>query len=308
LKSPDESSSVSLDPRVRAATEPRPAKSAPGRRPGRPWIFTIVERSVAAPAARKEVTMKRPLVLALLLTLCLGLTGCMQVVMNTNIKEDGSGTMFMSYSMSKDVADAMAQLQEMGPMQGMGDQSPPDFSDFNKADLEKECKKYGATLKSFKETDADGRKGMEMELEFKDLNALNGVMSGSMGGNGGGFGIFKMDDGNYILVGVEPTEDEDAEEDKPVETPPAQPDPAQMGKMMEVMGKLMGSISELNVTMRITVPGDVIKNNAPKVEGRTLIWEINSENMMSAGDQFGEPEIIFSGKGLKIDAPPYAGK
>ncbi len=72
---------------------------------------------------------------------------------------------------------------------------------------------------------------------------------------------------------------------------------------MELMGKLMGSMSELDVSMRITVPGDVIEHNAPKQEGRTLIWEINADNMMSAGASMGEPLIVFSGKGLKIDAP-----
>ncbi len=252
--------------------------------------------------------MKRPLVLALFLTLSLGLTGCMQVAMNTTIDKDGSGTMFMSYSMSQDVADALAELEEMGPMQGMGE-SPPNFSDFNKDELEKECKKYGATLKSFKEIDSDGRKGMEMEIGFKDLKSLNGVMSESMEGSGGGFGIFKMDDGNYMLKGVEaPESEEDMDEGEEEPETPQQPDPAQMGKMMEVMGKLMASASELEVTMKITVPGDVIEHNAPKIEGRTLIWEVNGENMMTAGQSMEEPEIIFSGKGVDIDAPAYEGQ
>ena len=126
-----------------------------------------------------------------------------------------------------------------------------------------------------------------------------------MGGNGGGFGLFKMDDGNYILVGVEAPEGDDEEEAAEEVPTMEQPDPAKMGKMMEVMGKLMASINELDVTMKITVPGEVIKHNAPKQEGNTLIWEINGENMMSAGDDFGEPEIVFSGKGLDIDAPAY---
>ena len=74
-----------------------------------------------------------------------------------------------------------------------------------------------------------------------------------------------------------------------------------------LLKRKLSAISELDVTMKITVPGDVIKHNAPKIEGRTLIWEINGQNMMSTGEDFGEPEIIFSGKGLNIDAPAYQG-
>ena len=87
---------------------------------------------------------------------------------------------------------------------------------------------------------------------------------------------------------------------------PEEFDPEKAGKLMEVMGKLMASVSELAVTTRITVPGDVIEHNAPKLEGRTAIWEINAENMMTAGASMGSPEIVFSGKGLKFDAPAEA--
>jgi hypothetical protein len=77
-----------------------------------------------------------------------------------------------------------------------------------------------------------------------------------------------------------------------------------MQKSMEIMGKLMASASQLDVAMRITVPGEVVSNNAMRQEGNTLIWEINSSNMMTAGGGM-EPEIVFSGKGLKISAPAW---
>jgi len=55
----------------------------------------------------------------------------------------------------------------------------------------------------------------------------------------------------------------------------------------------------MDVRLEITVPGDIVSSNAPQTEGRTSIWSINSSNMMTAG-QNTEPEIVFSGKGLKI--------
>ena len=93
-------------------------------------------------------------------------------------------------------------------------------------------------------------------------------------------------------------DDEDEAADSAGESD-AEMDPAQMGKQMELMGKLMGAMSELDVRMSITVPGDIIATNAPAREGRTSVWTINSSNMMTAGMDM-EPEITFSGKGLKI--------
>ena len=67
------------------------------------------------------------------------------------------------------------------------------------------------------------------------------------------------------------------------------------------MGKLMGAMSELDISMKITVPGDIINSNAPLVEGRTSIWTINQSNMMSSNQDM-EPVITFSAKGLKLKA------
>ena len=76
-------------------------------------------------------------------------------------------------------------------------------------------------------------------------------------------------------------------------------DPAQMQKQMEIMGKLMGAMAELDVSFKITVPGEIVSTNAPLTEGKTSVWSINSGNMMTM-DQDMEPEIVFSGKGLKL--------
>ena len=61
---------------------------------------------------------------------------------------------------------------------------------------------------------------------------------------------------------------------------------------------------ELTITgdaakLEATVPGDVVSSNAPTVEGRTSIWSIDQSNMMQQ-DQDMDPEIVFSGKGLKL--------
>ena len=58
--------------------------------------------------------------------------------------------------------------------------------------------------------------------------------------------------------------------------PDIEADPEQMQKQMELMGKLMASISELDVSMKITVPGEIVESNAPTVEGNTSIWQWTS--------------------------------
>ena len=67
---------------------------------------------------------------------------------------------------------------------------------------------------------------------------------------------------------------------------------------MALMGKLMAHANELSASMRITFPSDVVEHNAHRLEGRTCIWEINSENMMS--NQGMEPHVVFKGGGVKI--------
>jgi hypothetical protein len=165
------------------------------------------------------------------------------------------------------------------------------------------------TIKKFEESQPGGAQMIDMILEFKTLEGLSAVLDATMD-NEGGMKLFKTTDGNYVLRGSKDMGGEDSDEDMASDDDsdddsdsPDEMDPAKMGKAMEIMGKLMSSMQELDVAMRITVPSDIIESNAPKTDGRTSIWEINSDNMMTAGESMGEPEIVFSGKGIKIDAP-----
>jgi hypothetical protein len=212
----------------------------------------------------------------------------------------------MTYSMSAEVAKTMDELAALGGEKGMGEEMSLMPTDIDRAEFEKACRESGVTLKKFEESSPDGGKKMDMLLAFKSLDGLNRAMrEGMKGDHDGSFSIFKRADGNYVLrtVKVKASDDEEpAEEPETDETESPDASIENAGKMMELMGKLMGSMSEMDVVMRVTVPGDVIEHNAPKLEGRTLIWEINADNMMTSGASMGDPVIVFSGKGLKIDA------
>ncbi|MGD9547099.1 MAG: hypothetical protein AB7V45_06045 [Candidatus Krumholzibacteriia bacterium] len=236
----------------------------------------------------------------------LTLSGCIQMHSATTIEKDGSGTASFRLSFSQGVSDALKEMQGMDMDMG-GDMEMPDFSKVDKAELEKAGKEHGVKITRFSRDPVDGRETLDIEMSFEDLKGLSFMMNKVMGesSDNGGFGIFDNGDGNFILRSAtyeypdQPAEE--AEEAVESETTMPEMDPEMMGKQMELMGKLMASMSELSVHMEITVPGDIVKSNAPTVEGRTSIWTVDSSNMMSMqGESDMEPEIVFSAKGLKI--------
>ncbi len=235
----------------------------------------------------------------------LALGGCLQMHSTTVINKDGSGNATLKVSLSQSVAEALKEMKDMDMDSG---QEMPDFSKIDKAELEKAGKKHGVTITKFAHENTEGREGFTVEMKFKDLKGLSYMMNNVMGegDKGGGLGIFDAGDGNLVLRSAEydfPEEEKKIEEEAVAEEDTAMDkadmDPAKMQKSMELMGKLMGAISELDVRMEFTVPGDIVSSNAPTTEGRTAIWTINSGNMMTTGQDM-EPEIVFSGKGLKI--------
>ena len=248
----------------------------------------------------------KKLMFALVAVLSLALLGgCIQMYSDTVIDKDGSGKASMKLSVSKVVAESMDEMKAAG-MDEDGEMDMLDFSKIDEKELKEKAKKYGVKIKKLENHVVDGRPTLEVDVEFEDLKGMSFVMGGLMGegGGSGGLGIFDNGDGNYVLKSTEYefedawTEDEEEEEE---ETGADEMNPEQMQKQMELMGKLMAASAELEVIMKITTPGDIIESNAPQTDGRTSIWTINSSNMMSAGQDM-EPNIVFSGKGLKIKA------
>ena len=244
----------------------------------------------------------KKLILAMTIALSVLLTGCMQMDMETVLDKNGGGTYAFTMTMSTEVEGALNELAAMDG--GMGDEMDdmPDFANFDKSGFEKKLAKYDVKLKKFGNEIKDGNRTVHLALEFKSFEGLQASMAATMGGEDG-VTITKMEDGNYLLEPGDSTIsfDEEEEEPEPEEEPSMEDMQAAManaGKSMELMGKLMAHSDELSMTMKITLPSDVIEHNAPRIEGRTCIWDINAENMMSAEGM--EPRIVFSGDGVKI--------
>lgn len=249
--------------------------------------------------------MKKLLLCLLTAVLVAGLSGCVRMHSATEIKDDGSGTATLDLSLSQATADAIKEMQAIDPS-ASGDMEMPDFTDLDRKNIDKVAKQYDVKVTEFENSSADGRLSVRMAFAFKDLKGLSAVMAAAMGEDPeDGMGIYATGDGNYVLKQATyefpdyPELEDDADEEEAAPAAPTEPSPEQMQKQMEIMGKLMGAMAELDVNLQITVPGDIIETNAPVQDGRTSIWTINSSNMMTAGSDM-EPVITFSGKGLKI--------
>lgn len=230
-------------------------------------------------------------------------SGCVQMRMDTVLEKDGKGTMTMMYGMSPAVAEALNELADM-PGNKSGEEAPT-LEDFDQDAIQKACRQHDCELKKFALNDDKTR--LSFEIAFSSLENLSkALVDGQSSGGAGGFALYRTADGNYTIDSYEyEAAGEEAEEEIEVDIDAdmSDMDPEAMQKSMAVMGKLMGAISELDVQMKITVPNDVISHNAHRVEGRTLIWEIDSSNMMQMSGEM-EPQIVFSGKGLDIPALP----
>lgn len=235
------------------------------------------------------------------------LTGCVQLHSDTVIDARGGGESTIVISMSTAVSEAIAEMEDLDMDGGPGDQMPA-FSDIDRQVIESRVKDHGVEIKTFERATVDGRETLTIRYAFADMRgfsaALGAIMASGDDSDDNGLGIFDAGDGNFVLRSASydfPAWEDPAPEPADESTEdPATADPEAMQKQFEVMGKLMGAIGELDIVMKITVPGDVVSTNAPQQEGRTSIWAINAENMMSA-DQDMEPEIVFSGQGLKIE-------
>ena len=251
-------------------------------------------------------------VLALMAMAAFGMTGCIHMNSETVIENDGSGTASLTLSMSPTAGELIQDMQELGMTEGQ-DMDMPDFDDIDKDDFAKAAKGHGVKIKKFEKSQIDGRDQLDIVVDFEDLEGLSYTMGKLMGDQpGDGMGIYETADGNYVLKQAhydfppEPAEESEditfapeGEGEGQAETS-TMTDDEKAQKQMEIYGKLMGAMAELDVKFSITVPGEVIESNAPVVEGNTSIWAVNASNMMAMQSQASEPVITFSSKGLKI--------
>jgi len=235
--------------------------------------------------------------LSAIVVLVAALAGCVQIKMATDIAKDGSGTYTMTYSVSQEVEQTLAELNALGGEMAAEMDEAPDFADFDRDEFAAKIGKHGVKLVSYANDIVDGRRNVELKLSYPDLESFSEAVDGSFGGGGGGMKITKQGD-DYLLSSYQTPKDEADEEVKEDAQEDMNAAMQNAAKSMELMGRLMAHLSEMSMAVAITLPGDIVESNAHRVEGRTCIWEINANNMMQAEGM--EPRVVFSGKGLSL--------
>lgn len=222
----------------------------------------------------------------------LAMTGCVQFHSDVTLDGKGGGTASVKMSVAADVLKARAEMLGMGGSMGM---DLPDYDAVTRAYLDKRAAGHGVTINTFNKGTSGGRKTLDCTLTFADLKGISWVLndvSGAMGG--AGLGLFSAPGGNVALR----TKQYNFPATPQKTTPPPAPTPEQMQRQSELAATLMGAINELDIVIKLTVPGDIVRSNAPKVEGRTATWVINAGNMMAQQDV--SPEVVFPASAMSV--------
>ncbi len=244
------------------------------------------------------------------------LAGCMKVHIETDIAKDGSGTATLTYAMVREVADAISAMEAAGSAGAEVDM--PRLGDLTRDSLAASCRRAGVNLLEHRHTDDAAGVTLSFKVAFDDVEDLSRLLASFDGddddGELEGWRIEPLGDGNYALrtvtlppaAAAEPADDDEAADLDELDELAEMDDLDEMSDLaaaFQHMAVLMSNIDKLDIRMAITVPGDVIHSNAMEVEGRTSIWTINAANMMQADEAALDPEIRFSGKGLKLKSP-----
>lgn len=228
-------------------------------------------------------------------TALLAMSGCVQFHSDLTIDATGGGTATMSMSVATEVLAAVTEIKATGGAT-MGVEVP-DMNGITRASLEKRAAGQGVTVKAFEKGVAGGRQTLSCTLGFTGLKGLSRVLNDVAAGLGGaGLGIAPAADGNLTLRSVQYNFPSTAPAKK---APAPAPTPEQAQRHTELALVVMSALSETDLVMKFTVPGDIVRTNATSVEGRTSTWAIDASNMMSQQADVA-PEIVFAGKGLSI--------
>lgn len=225
------------------------------------------------------------------LAFLLAASGCVQLRTDLQLDAAGGGTARIVLSADPQVLSARAELDRLGG-DALGP-ALPEYAAITRPYLEKRGAGHGVTVTAFSKGTAAGRQTLDCSLKFGDLKGVSWMLNDVAAALGGaGLGYSRGDGGNLVLRSRQYGFPAPAR--KPAPTPTGET----ARRQAELATTLIGAIGELDVSLNVTVPGDIVRSNAPRVAGRTSTWTINAGNMMNQQDV--NPEIVFAGAGLGI--------
>jgi hypothetical protein len=216
------------------------------------------------------------------------LAGCIKVDQTLTLNADGSGTLAMRYGMAE---ETLAQLRAMQQMAGPGgeglsmEQETP--FDFDPEELRAEFeadRPAGVELTALSSEVVNGWKFIDLEIAFDDIRALKRTelfedsrlaITQLRNGN---FRVTQRGSGGADLSG----------------------DAAGRALMPQMTAMLAG----FRIVQSIVVPGEIIKTNASRVDGRRASWVFDIADDPDVMQTLAETdlELVLSGEGVSLPA------
>jgi len=233
-----------------------------------------------------------------ILALSLSLTGCVQISIETELKKDGSGKTDMEFVLLPSTSEILAELAAIGDVP---DVDIARLASLDGQELQARVESHGVKVKKFKSRLKDDMRTISFRLEYKDLEGHAFALDQISGEPGAGhLGVFAADEGNLVLKNTTYEFPEEVEEEDMAAVEPEEVSQEVMVKQGELFGQLMRSGKDLTLFRSITVPGDMVGSNGMEIDGRTSTWWMDESNRSEVKGNF-DPNIVFSGKGLKIE-------
>ncbi len=218
-----------------------------------------------------------------------GLTGCVQVEQDLVLNPDGSGTLKVVYGVKEQDLQRMRQLAAQ--MAAIDPSLAPKDVDwltaFDEEVIRTEWAKVaqeGVALRSVATSQEGGWRFMTADISFVNLQRLFecGMIKDChialTRGPGGQYGYQQSVDVGRSLKSL-----------------PAGMDMATLQPMLGMM------LKEFKAEFRISVPGDILRTNADRTEGRQAVWSMHGGQAdLAKRLQELDLRLMFDGKNLRI--------
>ena len=179
---------------------------------------------------RKKIT-----IIALVLAMMFMLSGCIQMVLELDLKEDMSAEFDMKLGILKEYSEMMEDM----------------WADYD------EISKLGYTVAPYEK---DGYTGMEVTGKVRDITKKNDVSEYFLNEGKEIFIAYKEDGGKKLVT-----------LNLPVNSFYGDTESEEAGMSLEELN----SYAKADIRLVVTFPFDVVEHNATDVSGRTLTWDIS---------------------------------
>lgn len=231
-----------------------------------------------------------------ILLLAFAATGCIRLEQELTIREDGSATLEIDYSIAEQsvqqfkgllkLEEQLAAVNESPPAVGPGTELTRLFLNPDEADLRKAFKTYepmGMTVTKLEVTTRNARQEIKMEAQIADLAKI----AEADFFRAYGFSLQRTEDGNYVL-----------HRDAALKDRTAVPNYADQ-ETTRILTPLMGGFT---VSLGVRTPGRIMKTNAAKRSLYSAQWvfEFDTDPNVISNLQLQPFSVVFEGSDMTL--------